>query len=66
LALDAEIIRIDVAGAPIKKDVAKMLKIISLKEEHLEDAALLVSNRYRRLCEQEPHLPHPYAEVDTL
>jgi GNAT superfamily N-acetyltransferase len=66
LALVAEVIRIDVAGAPTKKDADKMLKIISLKDEHLEDAALLVSNRYRRLCEQEPHLPHQYAEVDTL
>jgi GNAT superfamily N-acetyltransferase len=43
-----------------------MLKVISLKEEHLEDAALLVSNRYRKLCEQEPHLPHRYAEVGNL
>ncbi len=43
-----------------------MLKVTTLKEEHLEDAALLVSNRYRRLCEQEPHLPHRYAKVDNL
>lgn len=43
-----------------------MLKVISLREEHLEDAALLVSQRYRRLCEQETHLPHRYAEVDNL
>lgn len=43
-----------------------MLQVTSLKEEHLEDAAGLVSNRYRRLCEQEPHLPHHYAEVNNL
>jgi len=43
-----------------------MLKVISLREEHLEDAALLVSHRYRRLCEQEPHLPDRYADVDHL
>ncbi len=43
-----------------------MLKVTPLKEEHLEDAAVLVSNRYSRLCEQEPHLPHRYAEVDNL
>jgi GNAT superfamily N-acetyltransferase len=40
-----------------------MLKTIPLREEHLEDAALLVSNRYKRLCEQEPHLPQSYAEM---
>jgi len=43
-----------------------MLKVVSLSEEHLEDAALLVSNRYRRLCEQEPHLPYSYVEVTVL
>jgi ribosomal protein S18 acetylase RimI-like enzyme len=43
-----------------------MLKTISLKEEHLEDAALLVSNRYKRLCEQEPHLPHSYGQLPKL
>ena len=43
-----------------------MLKAISLGEEHLVDAAVLVSNRYRRLCEQEPHLPDRYAEVTNL
>ena len=42
------------------------LKVISLREEHLEDAAVLVSNRYRRLCAQEPHLPHRYADVVEL
>lgn len=43
-----------------------MLKITSLNEEQLEDAAVLVSNRYRRLCEQESLLPHHYAEVNNL
>jgi len=43
-----------------------MLKVISLQEEHLEDAALLVSNRYRRLCEQEPHLPRCYTETASF
>jgi len=43
-----------------------MLNIIPFREEHLEDAALLVSQRYRQLCEQEPHLPHSYAEVSNL
>jgi GNAT superfamily N-acetyltransferase len=37
-----------------------------LKEEHLEEAAGLVSYRYQRLCEQEPHLPDRYAEVSNL
>jgi GNAT superfamily N-acetyltransferase len=43
-----------------------MLNIIPFREEHLEDAALLVSHRYQRLYEQEPHLPHRYAEVSNL
>ena len=43
-----------------------MLKIIPLKEEHLEDAALLVGLRYTTLRKQEPHLPSRYAEVDNL
>jgi GNAT superfamily N-acetyltransferase len=43
-----------------------MLKAISLSEEHLEDAALLVSNRYQRLRQQVPHLPHRYADVTRL
>jgi GNAT superfamily N-acetyltransferase len=43
-----------------------MFKTIPLSEDHLEDAALLVSQRYRRLCEQEPHLPRRYAEVSNL
>jgi len=43
-----------------------MPTVTSLKEEHLEDAALLVSDRYGRLCEQIPHLPHRYAKVDNL
>ena len=43
-----------------------MFKVTSLKEEHLEDGALLVSNRYKRLRAQEPHLPHRYAKVNNL
>ena len=43
-----------------------MLKTIPLSEEHLEDAALLVSDRYRQLCEQEPHLPQRYADASNL
>ncbi|HSB67227.1 MAG TPA: GNAT family N-acetyltransferase [Anaerolineales bacterium] len=43
-----------------------MFKIISLLEEHLEDAALLVSNRYQRLLREVPQLPHSYAEVNML
>ena len=55
-----------VVGPPAKKDVDQLLKVTSLKEEHLEGAAGLVSQRYRRLCEQEPNLPHHYAEVNNL
>jgi len=43
-----------------------MLKAVSLSEEHLEDTALLVSNRYQRLRQQVPHLPHSYADVTKL
>jgi len=43
-----------------------MLEIIPLKNEHLEDVATLVSNRYLDLCEQNPHLPHRYSEVSNL
>jgi hypothetical protein len=43
-----------------------LLRIIPLKEEHLEDAAALVSSRYKNLCEQEPNLPHRYKEVSNL
>jgi len=43
-----------------------MIKVTELKEDHLEDAAKLVSHRYRRLCEQEPHLPHSYTDVTNL
>jgi GNAT superfamily N-acetyltransferase len=43
-----------------------MLDIIPLGEKHLEEAAVLVSHRYRRLCKQESHLPHRYAEMTTL
>jgi len=43
-----------------------LLQVTALKEDHLEDAARLVSDRYRRLCEQESHLPGRYAEVNNL
>jgi GNAT superfamily N-acetyltransferase len=43
-----------------------MFKTIPLSEEHLEDAALLVSHRYRRLYEQEPNLPRRYSEIVNL
>lgn len=42
------------------------LKIVSLKESHREDAALLVSRRYTRLCQSEPLLPRRYQEVVNL
>jgi hypothetical protein len=38
-----------------------MLKPIPFREEHFEDAAVLVSNRYRRLCEQDVGL-HQYLQ----
>jgi GNAT superfamily N-acetyltransferase len=43
-----------------------MLEVLPLREEHLEDAALLVSNRYQRLLHEVPHLPYSYAEVTKL
>jgi len=43
-----------------------MLEVTLLKEEHLEDAAELVSCRYGTLREQEPLLPVRYEEVNTL
>ena len=43
-----------------------MLEIIPLKDEHLEDAAILVRDRYLDLCKQNPHLPHRYSEVSNL
>ena len=43
-----------------------MLKIIPLKEEHLEDAAGLVSKRYKRLREHEAQLPDRYTKVSKL
>jgi len=43
-----------------------MLKAITLREEHLEDAALLVSGRYQRLRQQVPQLPPSYADVTKL
>ena len=43
-----------------------MLRTISLMDEHLEDAALLVTNRYQRLLRDIPQLPHSYEEVTKL
>jgi ribosomal protein S18 acetylase RimI-like enzyme len=43
-----------------------MLKITPFKEDHLEDAAALVSRRYQLLCVQEPLLPHRYTQVSNL
>jgi GNAT superfamily N-acetyltransferase len=43
-----------------------MFKTIPLGEEHLEAAALIVSNRYNQLCEQEPHFPQRYADLTYL
>jgi GNAT superfamily N-acetyltransferase len=42
-----------------------LLKIIPLCEEHLEDAAALVSHRYENLRQGEPLLPGRYGEVST-
>ena len=42
------------------------LEIIQLGEEHLEDAAVLVSNRYKRLRGQVSSLPSRYGKVSTL
>jgi len=44
----------------------KLLTIIPLIGDHLEDAARLVSDRYKILCEYEPLLPNSYKEVSTL
>jgi len=43
-----------------------MPSIIQLREEHLEDAARLVSERYQRLREQMPDLPQRYSDVSSL
>lgn len=42
-----------------------MIRINPLKEEHLEDAAILVSKRYVKLREQEPLLPDRYQEASN-
>jgi GNAT superfamily N-acetyltransferase len=42
------------------------MKVVPLSEEHLQDAAALVSRRYQGLREQVPSLPPRYAEVRTL
>jgi GNAT superfamily N-acetyltransferase len=43
-----------------------MLNIIPFREEHLEDAARLVCDRYQRLREQVPDLPQRYSDVNSL
>lgn len=43
-----------------------MLKIIPFREEHLEDAAWLVSERYQRLRQQVPDLPQRYSDISSL
>jgi GNAT superfamily N-acetyltransferase len=40
--------------------------IVPFTEYHLEDAALLVSRRYRAMHKVEPLLPAQYAQTDTL
>jgi GNAT superfamily N-acetyltransferase len=42
------------------------MKVVPLGEEHLQDAAALVSRRYQGLRAQVPSLPLRYAEVSTL
>ena len=43
-----------------------MLQITPLQADHLEDAAALVSSRYRQLRQARPELPARYTRVDTL
>jgi len=43
-----------------------LLKIIPLRDEYLEDAAALVSDRFRQLLKQEPMLPARYTEVQEI
>ncbi len=43
-----------------------MLHIIPLREEHLEDSARLVSDRYQQLCRQVPDLPQRYSDIGNL
>lgn len=43
-----------------------MFKTVPLSEEHLEDAAQLVIERYHRLRKQVPDLPQRYSDVSSL
>ncbi len=43
-----------------------LLKIISFRDEHLDDAAALVSNRFTQLRTQEPLLPIRYTEASEF
>jgi len=42
------------------------LEIVSLQDEHLEDAAALVTARYRALREQVPSLPSRYEDASSI
>ena len=42
------------------------LQIASLREEYLEDAAALVSVRYKALREHVPLLPSRYEDIDAI
>ena len=42
------------------------IELVPLGEEHLEDAAALVTRRYRDLRQEVPFLPRRYAEVGTI
>jgi len=42
------------------------LTLSPLTEDHIEDAAKLVSFRYKQLCRKEPNLPTRYTQVDIL
>ena len=42
------------------------LQIAPLEQAHLEDAATLVSQRYRALCAEAPALPGPFAKQDVI
>ena len=53
-------------GPPTERDGDRLLQVIALKEEHLQDAAGLVRDRYRHLLQQEPLLPDRYAKVKNL
>lgn len=51
---------------PLVKECYILLEVVPFQEEHLEDAAVLASVRYEKLCGDVPSLPSRYAQVDTL